>query len=117
MLVSIALPSGREILLPVEGSSHTHNGGSSPDSAGATEGTYDDVSFQVDFSDLVDTAGEIGESLRLAMERIRPRRARVELSVGVDAPSGQIVAFFSDTGASGALKLTLEWEYPTQDPA
>ncbi len=47
--------------------------------------------------------------LRASMEKIRPQKATVELSIGVDAKSGQLTAFFVEGGANGALKLTLEW--------
>jgi hypothetical protein len=93
-MIPVRLPSGREILLP-----------STPAVVSAGEGSdeypYRDVAFSVEFQDLVDVATEIGVMLRRGIEKIVPSKATVELSVGVDAKTGKITAFFVEGGASG----------------
>jgi hypothetical protein len=98
-MIPMVLPSGKEILV---------SSGTESDPAADGSG-FTDVSFHLEFKDLVDTAAEIGEMLRKAMVRIRPKRAKVELSVGVDARTGKITALWVEGGASGGLKLLLEW--------
>jgi Trypsin-co-occurring domain 1 len=100
-VIPVVLPSGKEILLA----------SSSADVPGvaADEAPYKDVSFRPDFRELVDVAAEIGHLLREGVEKIRPNKATVELSVGIDAKSGMITAFFVEGGANGAIKICLEW--------
>ncbi|WP_410817754.1 CU044_2847 family protein [Micromonospora sp. 050-3] len=104
VMVSTVLPSGREVLIPAPRTEHAGEEGHFGQSDGFT-----DVAFRLEFKDLVDTATEIALMLRASMEKIRPQKATVELSIGVDAKSGQLTAFFVEGGANGALKLTLEW--------
>jgi hypothetical protein len=100
-VIPIILPSGKEILLASE----------TPQAEdGSSEGApYRDVAFHLDFQDLVDTAAEIGESLRRGIQRIAPSKATVEMSVGVDAKTGKITAFLVEGAANGAIKISLEW--------
>ncbi len=106
-MLTVVLPSGREILIPA-----TPENGESDQDTDAEERDFDDVAFRLEFQDLVDTATEIGVMLRKSMEHIRPQRATVELSVGIDARTGHFTAFFVDGGVSGAMRLTLEWGRP-----
>lgn len=103
-MIPAILPSGREILL--SGTDVTVTAAAGEVSEG---GDYRDVAFHLEFQDLVDVATEIGQTLRKAMETIRPQKATVELSVGVDASTGRLTAFFVDGGVKGAMKLTLQW--------
>lgn len=97
--ISVTLPDGREILIPAEN---------------AEEAEYQDVSFHLEFAEIVDTAREIGAMFHKALDAVKPRRAVLELSLGVDAKTGKITAFFVDGGGSGKIKLLLEWGSPTQ---
>ncbi|MFC0506366.1 CU044_2847 family protein [Micromonospora costi] len=110
-MVSAILPSGREILIPATADGATQGPLSGP------EGDFSDVAFHLEFKDLVDTATEIAQLLRRSMEKILPQKATVELSIGVDAKSGQLTAFFVEGSANGALKLTLEWGGQSQESA
>jgi hypothetical protein len=104
--ITVVLPTGREILIPADG----------PQPAGDTAGTgpavaseYQDVAFHLEFKQIVDTAKEIAEMFHHALESAKPKRAALELSLGVDARTGTITAFFVDGGGSGKIKITLEW--------
>jgi hypothetical protein len=103
-MIPMILPSGREILLPSSTPEEPNAGDAAKDLS-----EFEDVAFQLEFQDLVDAATEIGMMLRKAMETIRPRKAKVDLNVGVDAKTGRLTAFFVEGGASGSMKLTLEW--------
>lgn len=103
-MIPAILPSGREILIPSSSATDV----ATQDGFGNSDG-FSDVAFHLEFKDIVDTATEIAVMLRKSMERICPRKATVELSVGVDAKSGQLTALFVEGGANGSLKLTLEW--------
>lgn len=111
-MVPTVLPSGREVLIPAPRVGGTRDDGPIEQSEGFT-----DVAFRLEFKDLVDTATEIAVMLRRSMEKICPQRATVELSIGVDAKTGQLTAFFVEGGANGAMKLTLEWGGQTSEPA
>jgi hypothetical protein len=111
-MVPALLPSGREILIP----SNSRTDLASQDLPSNADG-FSDVAFHLEFKDLVDVATEIAVMLRKSMEMILPQKATVELSIGVDAKSGQLTAFFVEGGANGALKLTLEWGgQPAESP-
>lgn len=94
--VSVVLPSGREFLLPAEGAANSNM-------------SFEDVAFHLEFREIVDVLKEIGEMLHDALRTIKPRRASVELDIGVDGRTGKITAFFVDAGAHGSLRLRLEW--------
>jgi hypothetical protein len=100
-MIPVVLPSGKEILL-------ASSSADAPDPA-LDEAPYRDVSFRPDFRELVNVAAEIGHLLREGIEKIQPTKATVELSVGVDAKTGMITAFFVEGGANGAIKICLEW--------
>ncbi|MFF7262276.1 CU044_2847 family protein [Streptomyces sp. NPDC008159] len=101
-MIPVRLPSGREILL-------VSPNDSLPDVTPETS-PYRDVSFHLDFRDLVEVATEIGVTLRSGIDKIRPSKANVELNIGVDVKSGAITAFLVDGGVNGSIKIALEWE-------
>ncbi|PRX61455.1 hypothetical protein B0I32_115312 [Nonomuraea fuscirosea] len=103
-MVPVRLPSGREILL-LSVPADTLMTAQSTD-----EPVYKDVSFHIEFQDLVDVAAEIGALLRQGIEKILPSKASVELNIGVDAKTGKITAFFVEGGANGSIKIALEWD-------
>lgn len=105
-MIPVRLPSGKEVMLSPIGAAQDYSQDSSP---------YKDVSFRVSFQDIVDVTTEIGSMLRNAVERIAPSKATVELGVGIDAKTGQIVAFFVDGGMNGSLRIVLEWSKPPKD--
>jgi len=107
IMIPMVLPSGREILIPALDNSTDAD--MTVDAAGG-ESAFEDVSFHFEFKDIVDAATEIGVMFKNAFEKILPRRASVELTLGIDARSGRLTAFFVDTGATGSIRILLEWE-------
>ncbi|KNE82303.1 MULTISPECIES: CU044_2847 family protein [Streptomyces] len=105
-MIPVVLPSGREILLAQGAEEFT---ASQETGGGADAERYRDVAFRPSFTELVQVATEIGSVFRSGVARIRPSKATVALSVGVDAKSGKFTAFFADAGVSGGLTVTLEW--------
>jgi Trypsin-co-occurring domain 1 len=109
-MIPVKLPSGKEVMLLSSPADSVTDGD-------LTNSTYTDVSFRLEFQDLIDVATEIGTMLRLAIEKILPTKAAVELSIGVDAKTGKITAFFVEGGADGSIKIALEWARPGVAPS
>ena len=107
-MIAVRLPSGREVMLPTTSPLGTG------DDLGLENDAYKDVSFNIDFADLVDVATEIGILLRKGVEQIVPTKASVSLTIGVDARTGKLTAFFVDGGVNGALSISLEWSHPRE---
>lgn len=71
--------------------------------------------MHLEFKDVVETVTEIGVMLKDAMKTIAPRKATVELGIGIDVKTGRLTAYFVEAGMSGCLKVTLEWgDAPTE---
>ena len=104
--IAVVLPTGREILIPADG---TQPAGATAAAGPASDSEYQDVAFHLEFREIVETAKEIAEMFHHALESAKPKRAALELSLGVDARTGTITAFFVDGGGSGNIKITLEW--------
>lgn len=105
-LIPMMLPSGREVLMPADSAP---TGDDADSSSRLVPGEFEDVSMHFEFKDVIDTVTEIGVMLRDAMKTIAPRKAMVELSVGIDVKTGRLTACFVDAGMSGGLRVTFEW--------
>lgn len=110
-MITVGLPSGRTILFPTLDAAGERIEGE----LGVEPGTgYTDVGFAIDFADLAETAAEIGDVLRRALATAVPSKVTAEVTVGIDARTGRVAAFFVDGTATAGVKLTLEWERPTE---
>lgn len=101
-MIPVSLPSGKEVMLL------SSVAGLEP-SDSEDVSSYHDVAFHIPFQELVDVAVEIGDLLHKGIQKITPSKATVELSVGIDAASGKITAFFVEGGINGSIRLVLEW--------
>lgn len=106
MMIPVTLPSGREILLSCVTDDAERN---LPEELSGDKTGFEDIAFHLEFEDLVNVVTEIGETLHKALAKIRPQKAKIDLSVGVDSRTGRVTAFFVDGGVTGALNLSLEW--------
>jgi hypothetical protein len=92
----LVLPSGRVVLLE----------------APAPTGGNRDVGLRdkIPFKDLLADLQEMSTLLLDTTRAIGPTEAEIELSLGVEAASGRLVAFMVDGKVSGGMKLRLTWK-------
>lgn len=92
----LVLPSGRVVVMesPLDGDG--------PQDASLSE--------KVPFDELLKDLRELCSMLLDTTRAIAPTEAELELSVGVEAGTGRLMAFMVDGKASGGIKIRLSWK-------
>lgn len=100
--VETRLPSGRTVLIR----------GFGPSSWSDDAGEVTDVKFRtVDFKALTSTLHELGDLISNAVRPLAPREVEVELGLGVNASTGQVLLVFGEASAEASIKVNLRWEF------
>ena len=92
----LVLPSGRVVVMesPLDG-----------------EGPRDvSLAEKIPFDEVLEDLRELCSMLLDAVRAISPTEAELELSVGVEAGTGRLMAFMVDGKASGGIKIRLNWK-------
>lgn len=98
------LPSGRTVLVRT-----TDNVLHQPDE---DVGVVRDVGFRsIDFRIITSTLQEVGHLISHAIRPLAPREAEVELGLGLNATTGQLLVLFGAAAAEASVKVNLRWQF------
>ena len=62
------------------------------------------------FTEVTDAIEQISRAMVSTFERVKPRKASVELGVEVAAKEGQLTALLVQGSGTASIKITLAWE-------
>lgn len=101
--VTAKLPSGIEVQLLASVDD-------SPSRPGPSQvGARDYFSGSIPFTLLTEGLAEIGQLVTGAIQRVKPSRAEVELTLSIDAKTGKLSAMFVEGGGEATMRVLLEW--------
>lgn len=63
-----------------------------------------------DFSQVANVIEGIAKDIVAALQEVKPNKTTVEFGLEVKAQSGGVLSLLAQGGATGDLKITLEWE-------
>jgi hypothetical protein len=103
--IEVRLPSGRNVLL------RAVNDGGGDDDVGQVQ----DVRFSgLNFEALTATLHEVGTLINGALQTLTPAEAEVELGLGINARTGQLLVLFGKAAADASMKVTLRWHFDSR---
>ncbi|MCM1984454.1 CU044_2847 family protein [Lyngbya confervoides] len=66
----------------------------------------------IPFEQVTEILGDIAQGLGRTLERVKPKKASVELGIEFGLENGQFVALIARGTGKANLKIALEWERP-----